>query len=316
MFLLSCGTDSRHFRLEGRLMHIGQSEFYIYSPDGMTGKVDTIKVEAGRFAYETPCDHPMTLLIVFPNFTEQPVFAQPGKSVSIRGDASHLKEMQVSGTKDNKLMNAFREQTANASPPDIIKYASQFIEDHPQSIVGTYIVSKYFIQTTQPDHVEASRLIDIMLRHQPDNNYLRRLSTQLQSLKATAPGQQLTASHVPQQSADILKAPVAVISTWATWSPESSMQQRMLKQQRRSAGDRLALLSLNLDGNRTLCDDQVKRDTLSWTNICDPMLFEGKAVQQLGLSTVPDNIVLQHGRVVARNLSTDQLREKIRQLLR
>ena len=307
MFLLSCGTDSRHFRLEGRLMHIGQSEFYIYSPDGMTGKVDTIKVEAGRFAYETVCEHPMTLLIVFPNFTEQPVFAQPGKSVSIRGDASHLKEMQVSGTKDNKLMNAFRQQIANASPPDIVRYARQFIEDHPQSIVGTYIVSKYFIQTPQPDYVEASRLIDLMLREQPDNNYLRRLSTQIKPLTVQQP-------TAPQGSVAV--APIAVISTWATWSPESTIQQRMLKQQQRTAGGRLALLSYNLDGNKTLCDEQVKRDTITWTNICDPMFFQGNAIQQLGLTTVPDNIVLQNGRIVARSLSNQQLRNKLQQLLR
>ena len=37
------------------------------------------------------CQKEMTLMIVFPNFTEQPVFAAPGKSVDIKGDASHLK---------------------------------------------------------------------------------------------------------------------------------------------------------------------------------------------------------------------------------
>jgi hypothetical protein len=61
----------------------------------------------------------MTLMIVFPNFTEQPVFAAPGKSVDIKGDASHLKEMKVKGTKPNELMNQLREQIANASPNEI-----------------------------------------------------------------------------------------------------------------------------------------------------------------------------------------------------
>ena len=31
--LSSCGTDSRHFRIEGRLLHLNQGEFYVYSPD-------------------------------------------------------------------------------------------------------------------------------------------------------------------------------------------------------------------------------------------------------------------------------------------
>ncbi|MBQ6653582.1 MAG: DUF4369 domain-containing protein [Prevotella sp.] len=311
ILVLSCGTDSRHFRLEGRLMHIGQSEFYIYSPDGMSGKVDTIKVEAGRFAYETVCEHPMTLLIVFPNFTEQPVFAQPGKSVSIRGDASHLKEMTVSGTKENKLMNQFREQIANASPPDITKYARQFIEDHPASIVGGYLVSKYFIQTPQPDYREADRLVALMLTSQTDNNYLRRLHTQLQALARTAPGSALKGIS----EGGVATAPVAVVSTWATWQHESMAQQRILKRMKRRGGDQLALLSINLDGNKSLCDDQLKRDSIGWTNICDPMLFEGKLIQQLGLTTVPDNILLQRGRVVARSLTSKELEERLKTLL-
>ena len=78
----------------------------------------------------------MTLMIVFPNFTEQPVFAEPGKSVDIRGNASHLKEMTVKGTKANKLMNAFREQILSASPVEMKKRAIQTAEDNPESPVA------------------------------------------------------------------------------------------------------------------------------------------------------------------------------------
>ena len=42
--LASCGTDSGHFKLEGRLLNIKQGEFYVYCPDGaMRGlKVQTL----------------------------------------------------------------------------------------------------------------------------------------------------------------------------------------------------------------------------------------------------------------------------------
>ena len=120
-FLFSCSTDGRHFRIEGKFLNINLGEFYVYSPDGGVDGVDTIKLNGGRFAYEVPCRTPATLVMVYPNFSEQPIFAQPGKTVSVRGDASHLKEVQVKGTKDNEWMTAFREQIANASPPEIAK---------------------------------------------------------------------------------------------------------------------------------------------------------------------------------------------------
>ena len=173
--MVSCGTDKRHFKIDGRLLNLNQGEFYVYSPDGSLGGVDTIKVQAGRFTYKVECQKEMTLMIVFPNFTEQPVFAAPGKSVDIKGDASHLKEMTVKGTKANELMNQLREQIANASPAEIQKYAKQFVEDHPESIVSMYVVRNFFLQKDNPDFATARLLIDKMIESQPNNNALKTL---------------------------------------------------------------------------------------------------------------------------------------------
>ncbi len=69
-----------------------------------------------------------TIMIVFPNFSEQPIFAESGKSVEIKADASHLKEMEVSGTKDNELMTKFRQNILNDTPPEAKKHAEDFIK--------------------------------------------------------------------------------------------------------------------------------------------------------------------------------------------
>ena len=135
LLLVSCGTKSGYFKIKGRFLHINSGELYVYSPDGGIEGLDTIKIEAGRFAYEIPCNKPSTLIIIFPNFSTQPVFAEEGKSVEIKADASHLKEMDVSGTKSNELMTKFRKQIASSSPPEILKYVVQFVKDYPESIL-------------------------------------------------------------------------------------------------------------------------------------------------------------------------------------
>ena len=81
--MVSCGVDGKHFKLEGRFLHLNQGEFYVYSTDGVLDGIDTIKIEGGRFAYEIPCDEEGTLVMVFPNFSEQPIFTQPGKSSTL-----------------------------------------------------------------------------------------------------------------------------------------------------------------------------------------------------------------------------------------
>lgn len=354
----SCGTDSRHFRIDGRLLHLNQGEFYVYSPDGTINGLDTIKVQAGRFSYEVACDRPMTLMIVFPNFTEQPVFAQPGKSVDLKGDASHLKEMTVKGTEDNELMNKFREMIHNAAPPEMKKCAQLFVEDHPKSRVGAYLVDRYFIHDANPDTKTAVRLVDLMIEKQPDNGYLKRQK------------RQLTASFVATKGADIpnvlgttvddktigrvqlTKAPVTVVCALATWKYESMSQFRRLAAYAASQQGRVAVVGVSIDASPSLVRSQLasqigisdsssglafgpssglasgsssgsasaaaqgsssSRSSSTCYVVCDGKMVESPFFTRLGLTGVPDNIVIKNGRIAAAHLTDNQLTEFIKE---
>ena len=319
--LSACGTDKHHFQMEGRFLNINQGEFYIYDLEGTTQGVDTIRVNAGRFAYETRCEHPATLMLVFPNFTEQPIFAQPGKEVDIKGDAAHLKEMTVTGTKENELMNAFRKQTANASPPEVARYARQFVEDHPDSRVSQYIVERHFLQGDKPDYPLAAQLVALMAKAQPDNGTLKRLQGQLKGMAATAVGQKLpaftardVAGNVVTQ-AELAQAEVAVVCVWASWDYATQRTQRQLKQYVRQAQGRLKVMGISQDASKRDCEEALRRDTIDWPTICDEQMMDGTLYRQLGFSMVPDNIVLQRGRIVARGLGEQALKEKIEQMI-
>ena len=363
----SCGTDSRHFRIDGRLLHLNQGEFYVYSPDGsVTHGMDTIKVQAGRFSYSVECDRPMTLMIVFPNFTEQPVFAQPGKSVDLKGDASHLKEMTVKGTKDNELMNKFREMIRNAAPPEMKKCAQLFVQDHPESRVGAYLVDRYFIHDANPDTKTAVRLVDLMIEKQPENGYLKRQK------------RQLTASFVATKGADIpnvlgttvdgktigrvqlTKAPVTVVCALATWKYESMSQFRRLAAYAASQQGRVAVVGVSIDASSSLVRSQLasqigisdsasglafgpssgsssgsasgsssgsssasasaasqasssSRSSSTCYVVCDGKMVESPFFTRLGLTGVPDNIVIKNGRIAAAHLTDNQLTEFIKE---
>ena len=362
----SCGTDSRHFRIDGRLLHLNQGKFYVYSPDGTINGLDTIKVQAGRFSYEVACDRPMTLMIVFPNFTEQPVFAQPGKSVDLKGDASHLKEMTVKGTKDNELMNKFREMIRNAAPPEMKKCAQLFVQDHPESRVGAYLVDRYFIHDANPDTKTAVRLVDLMIEKQPENGYLKRQK------------RQLTASFVATKGADIpnvlgttvdgktigrvqlTKAPVTVVCALATWKYESMSQFRRLAAYAASQQGRVAVVGVSIDASPSLVRSQLasqigisdsasglafgpssgsssgsasgsssgsssasvsaaaqgsssSRSSSTCYVVCDGKMVESPFFTRLGLTGVPDNIVIKNGRIAAAHLTDNQLTEFIKE---
>lgn len=320
--LVSCGASKGHFKLEGKFLHLNQGEFYVYSPDGVIEGMDTIKVEGGRFAYEIPCEDEGTLVLVFPNFSKQPVFAGSGKSVEIKADASHLKEMEVSGSKDNELMTKFRHQIATASPPDIRKYAKTFIADHPESLVSVYLLDTYFINTPQPAYKEAAQIIQLLLDHQPKNGYLVRMKKSVDALSATTVGQILPVFTTYNlggtlvSSATLKAAPVALIYTWASWNYDSQELQRQLHRLREKSGGRLQLLGFCIDADKNECRNVLQRDTIGWNIVCNGQMFSDKSLQALGITYIPDNIVLQNGRIVARSLRSQELKERLEQLLR
>ncbi len=310
VFLLtSCGEDSKHFKIEGRLLQMNQGEFYIYSNDAAISGIDTIKVQGGRFSYEIPCQAPTILTIVFPNFSETPVFAQPGKTVKIDGDASHLKMLKITGTKDNELMTGFRRQIAGASPPEIRQFAEKFIENNPQSPVGIWLLNKYFIATAMPDYPAADRLLRVMMKGQPQNSVLKRLSGSVEKMKNTSAGNSLPSFSVNDingrtVSSTELSTGTAVIVLWATWSYDSTDLLRQL--QMLKAGS-FKILAVNLDPSKRDCRSYMKTNEITFPVVCTGEMFDTPVLKQLALQSPSDNLVVKNGKIVGRNLNIQDL---------
>ena len=313
LILISCGTRSGHFKMEGRFLHMNQGELYVYSPDGGIEGLDTIKIEAGRFAYEIPCSKPATLVIIFPNYSVQPIFAESGGSVEVKADASHLKEMEVKGTDDNELMTKFRKQIANSSPPDELKYAIQFIKDHPESTVSVYLLNRYLIQTETPDYKQAANLLKILLKEQPGNVTLGRLQRQISGLGTLKVGDKLpnfTAKDVNGKLINnaTLANQTIIISTWAAWSYESLDFQRALNDAVKAG--KIAALGISVDANPKEVRQALKNDDITFPNVCDGKMLSTPLLKTFGLTTVPDNIVVRNGKIIERGITANTVRQR------
>lgn len=313
LILISCGTRSGHFKMEGRFLYMNQGELYVYSPDGGIDGLDTIKIEAGRFAYEIPCSKPATLVIIFPNYSVQPIFAESGGSVEVKADASHLKEMEVKGTDDNELMTKFRKQIANSSPPDELKYAIQFIKDHPESTVSVYLLNRYLIQTETPDYKQAANLLKILLKEQPGNVTLGRLQRQISGLGTLRIGDKLpnfTAKDVNGKLINnaTLANQTIIISTWAAWSYESLDFQRALNDAVKAG--KIAALGISVDANPKEVRQALKNDDITFPNVCDGKMLSTPLLKTFGLTTVPDNIVVRNGKIIERGITANTVRQR------
>ena len=319
--LTSCGAGNGRFRIEGRFRNLNRGEFYVYSPDGGTTGRDTIQVIDGRFSYNVPLSDKATFILIFPNFSQQAVFGENGKVAKISGDASHMREMEITGTDDNELMTDFRLAANRLSPPEVKEAAARFVEENPASLASLYIVNSHFLQASQPDYAEASRLLKLMLKEDPSNGRVALLLKQVESLKPSSIGAmlpQFTATDTDGRaiSRKSLNGKVNVVSAWASWSYDSVNLQQWLRRFKKEKGADLAVVSICVDADRKACLRQMKADSINWPNVCDGRMWDTPLMQTLGLSTVPGNIVADaNGRIVARNLNTSQMKEQLEKML-
>lgn len=322
LLLASCGAESGRFRIEGHLKNMNQAEFYIYSIDGGYPKLDTIRVEKGRFVYETDLDRPATYSIIFPNGSEQPVFGNSGVVVEMEGDASHLKEMAIKGTDENEQMTAWRANANRLTPPEVKQAAIDFIRENPASSVSNYLLYRYLMLGTTPDYKTAAELTTLMLKEQPENGRLIQLDKQLRGLKFAMKGAKLpdfkaTDINGNAVSSQSLKAELNIIAVWSMWNYESQSMVRKFNDMKKEYGSRLALIGISMDARKEDCSKFLERDSMRWSTVCDGRMWDSPLVQQLGITDVPGNIFIdRQGKIIETNVPMPKIEERVKAVLK
>ena len=314
--VVSCGEKRQTFLLEGSFKGFNQGELYIYGNDG-TRALDTIAVAKGQFRYEISLEDSTTFVLVFPNFSELPVFGMKGAHVTINGDASHLREAEISGTDENEDFTKFRQKTSHQTPSEFSQSVAQFIKENPTSPFATYLLRRYFIQVPNPDYARAIEVAEAILKVRPDASDLRTDIKQIEGASYLKDGKKLPAFTATDINGNVVKssdlnAKLNVITVWGSWNYESLNIQRQLGTKKELYGDDLKILSICIDADVKDCRRRVNRDSLKWSTICDGRLWDTPLLLQTGLAFVPDNIITDsQGKILAHSLNARDLMDKI-----
>ena len=106
LLLFSC-TPSDEVRISGTFENLMQADLYIYSSTGAMEDIDTINIREGKFDWRNPLTSEAVFHIVFPNMSEQVVFANPGEHIKLKGDGNQLKAIEISGNEANEEYTKF-----------------------------------------------------------------------------------------------------------------------------------------------------------------------------------------------------------------
>ena len=91
----------------------------------------------------------------------------------------------------------------------------------------------------------------------------------------------------------------------------------MLRRQQKTYGSDIAIVSICLDASISECRRRTNIDSIKWSNICNGNIWQTPVLKSLSIATVPGNIVCDaKGKIIARDLKSDKLEEKIKELMK
>lgn len=322
LLMLSCGVSDDRVRIEGNFSHIKQAEFYIYCEDGTAEGIDTLRIEDGKFSYERPLQKKAILTLLFPNFSELCLVAEPGAAIKIEGDAGQLAATDISGTEENEMLTKFRLQNLKKTDTETRMAANQFIRDHAATQAAIALFRQYFAKAENPDPAVTLSLLDALKKAQPADMALKNMDTRLRPVLQNSSGKPLPDFTAPTlQSGTVSKAGYSgrplLIVFFAAWNNEGRAMMDEVRKLRRAYGKRLGLMLVSLDVEESRCRKYVEADSL----LSVPTVFDGKAfasplVTRLGVRYVPGNLLVNPaGHILARDLSAEELHNRVANLM-
>ena len=302
-FLLSCllftaCSSSDKVSIEGRILHMNQATFYVYSVDQLINDYDTITVQGGRFEYERPISKDGVLVLLFPNYSQLPIFARQGDDISIDGDAAKLSELEVSGNDDNKLMTEWRMDTKDMTYAEQQKRVEDFVMQHTDSPVSVWLVRSYFIDTEAANFTRATKLLKNIVKAEPGNIMAKTLLSKVQLCGKLNPGEKIR----PFKAKDINGRTITQEDlmhgekTVVVWNTHDYQGQNMVREVGGQGSD---ALSICLDVDIRRCREVLKNyNATGIITICDDQLFESPLISAFGITTLPFKLKLKDGKVV------------------
>ncbi len=311
--LLSCGGSEDRFRLEGEFEHLRQGEFYIYSNDGGTAGVDTLKIENGEFEYETTLDGHATYYLLYPNLSEQVIFGESGDVVKVKGDARNLKSVEVKGNKANEELTAFRLENLDRSVTEVRKAAVAYMAQSPESPVSVFLFREYFLSAEDLSQGEVEKHYRALCKAQPENLQLLGLRSDVEGRgRKVAKGKPLPDFHFVEENGDTVRAsdfrgkPLLMIF-WASWENRSTSDLFRIRYFMKQNAGKVGAVSISLDVNDASRKGVERMDSISWPVYCDKHAWNSPLVKQFDVRSVPYYILVgADGKVLTTGTSYEK----------
>ncbi|MBP5770331.1 MAG: DUF4369 domain-containing protein [Bacteroidaceae bacterium] len=287
-FFIAC-SNKKTFRLRGTFENLQQADVFIYSPDGGIDRVDTLHIIEGEFDWKTPLANEAIFYIIFPNFSEQVIFARPGDVVKIEGNGNQLRSLTIQGNPENDELTEFRLSHLEDHPDSLKKAMQAFIKEKPATRVASYMQRQITLSRAVLSRLKVGqKLPDIVLPPdslggpEPDDDYKLPSSDNKDTLFINS----------KQKN----PKPVLLIF-WASWKRNSVDDFPQIRNILRN-NKQIQPVSISLDYDLSPYYYNLRRDSIHFDRRCYKQVWQTPIVQQLSIRDLPYYILVDKQRHV------------------
>ncbi len=288
----ACSRQSDSFVLHGTVTGGGNDSILVTGMDSRFDRVDTIRMENGRFTYSCDVDTIVPLIFLFSDGREDVVFAEKHLTASFLKDSTDIPARIDGGESNLKLAQFQSHLSDNATPSEIINLIDSFIVKNPFSEVSPYLIYRYFFREQIISEQRTIALTDKMSGLIQDNTFILGLRQELNKKARNVvqlDNKNLTdTAFVSSPLEELFDSGYQLICFWASWDEASHKALKEMSELKDKYKEKeLTLAGISIDTNKELWKKTVIEDSLDYKQYIDAGGWQGPIASQFELRELP-----------------------------
>jgi len=331
-----------HFTITGNIKNLKDSTLVFLSDMDNGKSLAQQKAVKGRFKLHGQLEHEGLYAISFPGYSGRATVFMANDSVFISGDAGQLEALTIKGPEMVTDFEAYRhrfdaesvklselnrkisiEKTGDKRDSLIGEYkkivvtnADQFLKEKAGSPVSCFVL--FTLSGLFNDQSELEERFNRLLPEAQKGWYAELIKRKLNENKinpvgSMAPLFKQQDTNGQEISLDSFRGKYVLIDFWASWcKPCMEQMPGIVSVYRQYKNKNFTILGVSLDMEHDSWMKAVADNNMDWTQVSDLRYWDNEVAGLYKIESIPQNILVDRdGKIVAKNLTVDQLQKKL-----
>jgi len=222
---------------------------------------------------------------------------------------------------DSETINRIREEFG-VIQEQITDYMKSYVSENPNSYVSLLLLQQLI---SDPNGFEqAKQSFEALNQELKATKIGKELQEKIENLLAVAVGQIAPDFSAPNPEGKMVSlkeslGKVTLIDFWASWCGPCRMENPnvvAMYNEFHEKGLNIIGVSLDREGQKDKWLEAIETDKLTWVHVSNLKFWQDPIAVQYGIQSIPATLLLgADGKIIAKNLRGNELREKVSELL-